>query len=175
MHLSKASFSYASLALRGLHATYSTAVGWIMPFSGQEVKGFKSSAIYPPTTLGILCQCHSQHGPVLVLLRSCHGCTNLPFLPQQTHGLVPATKVAPPPQTATAHPTIFPTLPQLAPFSGSIPSILAKYATTATAGEFIDFNELLHTLELEDTEETPLQIELGDDSKLTLPRKPKWK
>ena len=117
MHLSKSSFSYASLALRGLHATYSTAVGWIMPFSGQEVKGFKSSAIYPPTTLGILCQCHSQQAPVLVLLRSCHGCTNLPFLSQQIHGLVPATKVA--------HLLILPqhTLPSSLPFPSSPPSV----------------------------------------------------
>ena len=33
------------------------------------------------------------------------------LLPQQIHGPVSATTVAPPPQTSTAHHTIFPTLP----------------------------------------------------------------
>ena len=38
------------------------------------------------------------------------------------------------------------------------------------AGEFI---ELMHALDSEGTEETPLRIELGDNNRLTLPRKPK--
>jgi hypothetical protein len=33
----------------------------------------------------------------------------------------------------------------------------------------VDFNELLHALESEGTEETPVQIELGEDNRLTLP------
>ena len=61
----------------------------------------------------------------------------------------------------------------MAPYSGLIPTITARFATAATSGEFVDFNELLHALESEGTEETPVQIELGEDNRLTLPRKPK--
>ena len=43
----------------------------------------------------------------------------------------------------------------------------------ANSGEFMDFNELLHALDSEGTEETPVQIELGEDSSFTLSRKPK--
>ena len=93
--------------------------------------------------------------------------------PHQLPGLTAAAPAAPLPQVSAALPPAFPPLPQLAPFSGSIPSIPARFATAATAGEFIDFTELLHALDLEGTEETPLRIELGDDNRLTLPRKPK--
>ena len=82
--------------------------------------------------------------------------------------------VPPPTQTpATVPLPTYPTLPQMAPYSGSIPTIPARFATAATSGEFVDFNELLHVLESEGTEETPVQIELGEDNRLTLPRKPK--
>ena len=45
-----------------------------------------------------------------------------------------------------------------------------RFATATTAGEFI---ELMHALDSKVTEETPLHIELGDDNRLSLPRKPK--
>ena len=61
----------------------------------------------------------------------------------------------------------------MAPYSGSIPTIPARFATAATSGAFVDFNELLHALESEGMEETPVQIELGEDNRLTLPRIPK--
>ena len=61
----------------------------------------------------------------------------------------------------------------MAPYSGSIPTIPARFATAATSSAFVDFNELLHALESEGMEETPVQIELGEDNRLTLPRIPK--
>ena len=91
-------------------------------------------------------------------------------VPHQVQG--PAA--VPPPLMSATQPPTFPPLSQLAPFSGAIPSIPPRFATAASAGEFVDFNELLHTLELEGTEETPKQIELGEDNRLSLPRKP-WK
>ena len=82
--------------------------------------------------------------------------------------------VVPPTHTpATVPLPTYPTLPQMAPYSGSIPTIPARFATAATSGEFVDLNVLLHTLETEGTEETPVHIELGEDNRPTLSRKPK--
>ena len=104
-----------------------------------------------------------------------------PFIsPQHIPGLAAAPPVAPPRQTSAAPPIQTPAavplptyspLPQMAPYSGSIPTIPARFATTATSGEFVDFNKLLHALESEGTEEISVQIELGEDNRLTLPRK----
>ena len=41
----------------------------------------------------------------------------------------------------------------------------------ASAGEFVDFNELLHALEACRSEETPLLIELGEENRITKPKK----
>ena len=54
----------------------------------------------------------------------------------------------------------------MAPYSGSIPTITAA----ATSSEFVDFNELLHALDSEGTEDTRV---LGGDNRLTHPRNPK--
>ena len=66
-----------------------------------------------------------------------------------------------------------PPLPQLAPFSGSIPSIHPRFAATAAAGEFVDFNELLHALEVDWGEEPPICLQIGEDQHLEVPRKPR--
>ena len=97
--------------------------------------------------------------------------------PQDIPGLAAAPPVAPPSQTSVDPPTQtptavpLPTYPTLPPYSGSIPTIPARFATAATSGELVDFNELLHALESEGTEETPVQIELGEEKRLTLPKK----
>ena len=63
----------------------------------------------------------------------------------------------------------------MTPYSGSVPTIPARFATAATSAEFVDFNELLHALESEGTEETPVQIELGEDNKAYPPQENKEK
>ena len=82
-----------------------------------------------------------------------------------------------PAQTATAAPspslTTPPPLPQLAPFSGAIPSIPNRFATAAATGEFVDFNELLHVLEVDGGEEPPISLQVGDGQHLEVPRKPR--
>ena len=129
------------------------------------------------------------HGSPAVFWLQCHHCNltvmGLPAsisLPPADTWTGSSSPVAPPTHTFVAHPIqtpaavplpTYPTLPQMAPYSRSIPTILARFATTATSGEFVDFNELLHALESEGTEATPVQIELGEGNRLTLPRKPK--
>ena len=63
----------------------------------------------------------------------------------------------------------------LAPLSGTIPTIPAKFITAAAAGEFVDFNELLHAIEVDSGEEPALCIQVGEGQQLALPRKPKKK
>ena len=78
--------------------------------------------------------------------------------PQQVLGMQSTLLPA---QTATAAPSpslTTPPLPQLAPFSGAIPSIPNRFATAAAAGEFVDFNELLHVLEVDGGEEPPISL-----------------
>ena len=84
--------------------------------------------------------------------------------------------LAPPTTTARTDPgssLAIPPLPQLAPFSGSIPSIPPRFAATAAAGEFVDFNELLHALEVDGGEEQPICLQIGQDQHLEVPRKPR--
>ena len=106
------------------------------------------------------------------------------ILPHQYATTSPAApQLLPPPQpsqTVTATPSITAlppapavTLPQFAPLSGTIPTIPSKFATAAAAGEFVDFCELLHAVEVEGGEEAPLYIPVGESHQLTLPRKPK--
>ena len=66
-------------------------------------------------------------------------------------------------------------LPVAAPISGSIPAIPQRFASAAAAGEFVDFNELLYALEADGTDEPPVCLQLGDDHRLSLPRRPKKK
>ena len=63
----------------------------------------------------------------------------------------------------------------LAPLSGTIPTIPAKFVTAAAGGEFIDFNELLHALKWIAGEEPALCIQVEEGQHLALPRKPKKK
>ena len=80
----------------------------------------------------------------------------------------PPIMTAPPPPPSGYTPTF-------APLSGTIPTIPSKFATAAAAGEFVDFSELLHAVEVEGGEEAPLFIQVGESHQLTLPRKPKKK
>ena len=93
-----------------------------------------------------------------------------PALPPADTWTGSSSPVAPPTHTFMAHPIqtpaavplpTYPPLPRMALNSRSIPTIPAKFATIATSGEFVDFNGLLHALESEGMEETPVQIELG--------------
>ena len=85
---------------------------------------------------------------------------------QPTLTVVPTLAEAQPTQTVA--PPTFPHLSQLAPFSGSIPTIPA---IAVTSGKFVNFNELLYMLEVGAAEDTPVHIELGEDNRLTLPKK----
>ena len=49
---------------------------------------------------------------------------------------------------ATAASQLGPSSSHFAPLSGTIPSTPAKFITAAAAGEFVDFNELLHAIEV---------------------------
>ena len=62
-----------------------------------------------------------------------------------------------------------------APLSGTMPAIPAKFVSAAAAGEFIDFNELLHAIEVDSGEEPALQIQVAEGQHLSLPRKPRKK
>ena len=72
-----------------------------------------------------------------------------------------------------AAPSLHSTIPHLAPLNGSIPAIPARFASAAAAGEFVDFNELLHALESDSGEEPPIYVQVGEGQQLSLPRKPK--
>ncbi len=61
----------------------------------------------------------------------------------------------------------------LAPLNSHLPPMPAKFMAAAAAGEFVDFNELLHAIEVDSGEEPPLCIQVGEGQQLTLPRKPK--
>ncbi len=62
---------------------------------------------------------------------------------------------------------------QLAPLGGTIPAIPAKFSSQAAAGEFVDFNELLHAIDSDSGDEPPVYIELGEGQQLTLPKRPR--
>jgi len=68
-----------------------------------------------------------------------------------------------------------PSSPLFAPLSGTIPTIPAKFTTAAASGEFVDFNELLHAIEVNSGEEPALCIQVAGGQQLSLPRKPKKK
>ena len=92
--------------------------------------------------------------------------------PQPDHS---SPQMAPPstPALPQPGPSSTPALPQLAPFSGSVPAIPPWFAKAAASGEYVDFNELLKCLEHEGGEEPPVCLQLGEDNRLSLPRKPK--
>ena len=63
--------------------------------------------------------------------------------------------------------------PHFASLSGNIPSIPSKYMAAAAAGEFVDFNELLHAIDAEGGEEPPLLLQVVEGQHLSLPTRPK--
>ena len=65
--------------------------------------------------------------------------------------------------------------PPLAPFGAAIPVIPKRFAAAAAAGEYVDFGELLHVVDVEGGEEVPLFVQVGEGHQLSLPRKPRKK
>ncbi len=81
---------------------------------------------------------------------------------------------------AALHPTPTQPLPvapniHLAPQGSYLPTIPPKFVAAAAAGEFVDFSELLHALQVDSGEEPALFIQVGEGQQLSLPRKPKKK
>ena len=68
-----------------------------------------------------------------------------------------------------------PSSPLFSPLSGTIPAIPTKFIRAAATGEFVDFNELLHAIEVDSGEEPALCIQVAEGQHLSLPRKPKKK
>ncbi len=60
-----------------------------------------------------------------------------------------------------------------APFSTGIPPLPARLQARLLAGEFIDFSDILHAIEVDNKEEQPVSLEVGEGHQLTLSRKRK--
>lgn len=109
----------------------------------------------------------------------CH-CHNLCLLGlPATHSTCP-DNLSPACCPGSSHPVLLSALlsacscqPPVCPSRGTIPTILAKFTTAAVAGEFVDFNELLHAIDVDSGEEPALCIQVAEGQYLTLPKKPK--
>ena len=104
--------------------------------------------------------------------------TAITSLQPTTSALPQPTTLAPYQPPAASHTELQAWQAQLAaaappPSSMGIPPLPARLQARLTAGEFIDFSDILHAIEVDSGEEQPVSLEVGEGHQLTLSRKRK--